>query len=108
MKGFALDEHGDIVIQNGEIQLLHGSSLTAQTVKSVLGTQKGEWFLNINEGINHRNILGKKVAMPGDNESSQYATYIGEIERLKQASATAAENMTELNEKLARRLDGVK
>ena len=59
MKGFMLDENGDILIENGQIQLVNGDELVRQTVESVLGTNKGEWFLNIEEGINFSNLLGK-------------------------------------------------
>ncbi len=60
IKGFALDEHGDVLIESGAIQMVQGSELTKQTIKTVLGTKKGEWFLNWEEGINYNEILGKK------------------------------------------------
>lgn len=59
MKGFMLDEHGDVVIQNGKIQMIDGSDLLLQKANSVLGTNKGEWPLNPDEGIVFQNILGK-------------------------------------------------
>lgn len=105
MKGFALDEHGDVVIQNGEIQMVYGANLTAQTVKSVLSTQKGEWFLDANEGINRDNILGKKAVI--SEKSTVEKQYIREITTLKQTNADNEAEMSALNEKLARRLDGV-
>lgn len=97
MKGFALDAQGDIIIQKGEIQMIYGSELTAQTIKSVLSTQKGEWFLNVDEGINLDNILGKKLVVSED-----------ELSHVKQAYADSEADKSELNEKLARRLDGMK
>lgn len=36
-----------------------GNELLAQTVRQVLSTNKGEWFLNQEEGINFKNLLGK-------------------------------------------------
>lgn len=59
MKGFLLDENGDVVIRNGDIVLCEGDELTAQTCTTTIGTNKGEWFLNEEEGINFRNILTK-------------------------------------------------
>lgn len=59
MRGFKLDQSGDVVIENRQIQLVDGNELLAQTVKTVLGTNTGEWFLEENEGINFRNILIK-------------------------------------------------
>lgn len=101
MKGFMLDEHGDVVIDAGEIQMVHGVELTAQTIKSVLQTQKGEWFLDWEEGINHNEILGKKrYATKGDAISEQYTKEIKEIERKN------AEDEQALSDLLAKRLDG--
>lgn len=101
MKGFMLDEHGDVVIENGEIQMVHDVELTAQTIKSVLQTQKGEWFLDWEEGINHNEILGKKrYATNGDAISEKYTKEIKEIERKN------AEDEQALSDLLAKRLDG--
>lgn len=61
MKGFKLDDNGDIVIKNNQISMIDGNELLQQTVKSVLGTNKGEWFLNENEGIFFKNIFGKTI-----------------------------------------------
>lgn len=44
---------------NCEIQMINGNELLRQKVQCVLGTNKGEWFLNTDEGINFSNILGK-------------------------------------------------
>lgn len=65
MTGFALDANGDISIKNNQIQMINGSELTKQTIQTVIGTNKGEWCLNEDEGITFGNILGKH--MP-DNE----------------------------------------
>lgn len=61
MKGFKLDSNGDLLIENGKIALIEGSELTAQTCKTVLGTNKGEWWLNSDEGIDFDYILGKGI-----------------------------------------------
>lgn len=60
MQGFMLNSDGDVVIQNGQIQIINGDELLRQTVQSILGTNKGEWFLNIDEGITFSNLLGKE------------------------------------------------
>lgn len=59
MKGFKLDDNGDIVISNNKIQMVDGNELLKQTVQSVIGTNKGEWVLNRQEGIMFSNIFGK-------------------------------------------------
>lgn len=60
MKGFALDSNGDLLIEGNRISMISGEDLIRQTVQTVLGTNKGEWSLNIDEGIDFSNILGKK------------------------------------------------
>lgn len=97
IKGFALDDKGDLIIENGDIQMAHGAELTKQTIKTVLGTQKGEWFLNWEEGINHNEILGKKrYASQNSALDNQYIAKIEQIEQNKDA----------LNSLLEKRLDG--
>ena len=98
IKGFALDDKGDLIIENGDIQMAHGAELTKQTIKTVLGTQKGEWFLNWDEGINHNEILGKKRY--ASQNSALDNQYIAEIEQIEQ-------NKDALNKLLEKRLDGV-
>ena len=98
IKGFALDDKGDLIIENGDIQMAHGAELTKQTIKTVLGTQKGEWFLNWEEGINYNEILGKKRY--ASQNSALDNQYIAEIEQIEQ-------NKDALNKLLEKRLDGV-
>ena len=59
MKGFALDPDGDVVIQKNKIVMINDKNLTAQTIRTILNTNKGEWFLNTEEGINFKNIFVK-------------------------------------------------
>lgn len=61
MKGFKLTADGDIDFSENDIAMVDGIELTKQTVQSVLGTNKGEWFLNPDEGINFNNLLGKNI-----------------------------------------------
>lgn len=99
-----MDENGDLLIVNGQIQMVHDADLTAQKIKTVLGTQKGEWFLNWDEGINLDNILGKKrYASQTSGIDSQYIEEIRQLEN-ENAENEAAEKR--LNELLAKRLDG--
>lgn len=60
MKGFALDNNGDVIIEKNQIKIVKDDELIKQTVQTVIGTNKTEWFLNIDEGINFNNLLGKK------------------------------------------------
>lgn len=61
MTGFGLDKNNDILISNNQIQMINGSELTTQTVKTLIGTKLEEWCLNASEGITFRNILGKNT-----------------------------------------------
>lgn len=61
IKGFLLDEKGDIVIKDGELVVISDTELTAQTLKTVIGTNKGEWFMNEEEGIDFNYMLGKGI-----------------------------------------------
>ena len=57
MNDFELDEKGDIMIARDDVQLVSGKDLTVQRIKQILGTNKGEWKLDENEGINMRAML---------------------------------------------------
>lgn len=59
IKGFKLDDKGDVVIVNNQIQMVEDNDLLLQKVRTVLNTNKGEWWLNENEGINFRCMLTK-------------------------------------------------
>lgn len=59
MKDFMLDENNDVVIQNGKIQMVKDNEVLKQKVRTVLNTNKGEWFDNLNEGVKFSKILGK-------------------------------------------------
>lgn len=63
MKSFMLNKKGDIVILGGKIQMTSGNDLLRQTVETVIGTNNGEWFLDPDEGINFKAILGKSPNM---------------------------------------------
>lgn len=59
MKSFKLDEYGDVVIKNDQIQLVEGTDLLVQTLRQVLNTNLGEWFGDREEGIDYKVILTK-------------------------------------------------
>lgn len=82
MKDFALDENGDVLIENGEISIVVGDSLLQQKVRTVLRTNLREWFFDWDQGIDFGNLLGKGT-------SAELARY--EIERgLAQVDSTLA------------------
>lgn len=60
MKCFKLDDKGDVIIRNGDIELVYDNELLRQNVQQVTGTNKGEWALNKDEGIDFHKILDKR------------------------------------------------
>ena len=97
MKGFML-VNGDLSITNGEIDMVSGNSLTAQTIQSVLSTNKGEWLFNAQEGIDFNAILGEK-RVKANAPSAKDGYYLGEISSIKSKGNA-------LSERLRMRLDG--
>lgn len=62
MKDFAIDGNtNDIIIFNNDIEMVNGDELLRQEAEKLIGTNKGEWFLNKNQGIKFSVILGKNV-----------------------------------------------
>lgn len=59
VKDFSLDDNGDIVIRNNDIQLISDKNLTIQKIRMILGTNKKEWLFNEDEGINFGVMLVK-------------------------------------------------
>lgn len=56
--------NGDLVIENGNLVMIEGDEELVQSVQAILGTRKGEFFLNTDHGVSHDNLLGK----PADEE----------------------------------------
>lgn len=97
MKGFRLS-NGDLSITNNEIDMVEGNKLTAQTIESVLSTNKGEWIFDAEEGIDFDVLLGKQRIIPNAS-STKDIYYQNEIAAMKSTDHALAE-------KLRRRLDG--
>lgn len=98
MKGFKLNS-GDVEITNKRIVMVEGAELTRQNVQQVLSTNKGEWVLNPDEGIDFKNILGRKApTQKAENNALKkvYETKIAEIRA----------DESELAKKLEKRLEG--
>ena len=59
MKSFAVNEEGDLVFENGEIAFAQDGELLRQKVRALLGTNRGEWWLNESEGVDFSAFLCK-------------------------------------------------
>lgn len=61
MKAFKVDDKGDLVIENGDLVMIEGDQELIQSVERRLGTNKGEWFLDTEFGLDYGAIRGKGV-----------------------------------------------
>lgn len=61
MESLKLDGTGDIVMKDGELQLVNKIDELIQTFKTLLRTNKNEWFLNPEMGFDYSVINGVKV-----------------------------------------------
>ena len=59
MKGFAIDEKGDVIFEKNDIKIETSTSLLIQKIRQVLSTNRGEWWLNETEGVPVQKILKK-------------------------------------------------
>lgn len=59
MRGFELDEHGDVVLRGGDIACIENGDLLAQTLRQHITQNQGEWWLNPRQGIAFGRLLGK-------------------------------------------------
>lgn len=57
MKGFALDEYGDVIIEQNDVKLTYDTELLIQKIRQVLNTNRGEWWLDPKEGIPVQKVL---------------------------------------------------
>lgn len=61
MESFLLDESGDIVMKDGDIQLVKSDDELLQTLRTVLRTNLYEWFLDYELGFDYSIITGVKT-----------------------------------------------
>lgn len=61
-------QDGDIVVDGNDLQLVADVEEVAQCVEVVLGTNKEEWFLNLDLGIDYTNVLEKSTNAQARNE----------------------------------------
>lgn len=60
VKAIKLDENGDYIIENGSFVMIEGNEQLAQEVRIAVQTSKGEWFLDLDEGMNREALFAKK------------------------------------------------
>ena len=61
MKSFFI-KNDDLVIQDGEMQMVGGTEETCQCVERALTTRQGEFFLDTEHGLNHEEFKKKNFS----------------------------------------------
>lgn len=89
MQGFKLDSNGDVMLENGKISIVSGTDLMAQTLKTVIGTNKGEWFMNDDEGIDFDSVIGKGITE--DMQRAEIIDACGQVDQNLQLTEFSSE-----------------
>jgi hypothetical protein len=66
-----LDASGDYTVDPGAAWLVNSPAAVAQAVQTRLRLLAGEWFLDLNEGLNMSNIVGNRTQGTRDLEVKQ-------------------------------------
>ena len=61
MKSFLI-KNDDLVIRDGEMQMVDGTEETCQCVERALTTRQGEFFLDTEHGLNHEEFKRKNFS----------------------------------------------
>lgn len=61
MKSFLI-KNDDLVIRDGEMQMVDGTEETCQCVERALTTRQGEFFLDTEHGLNHEEFKKKNFS----------------------------------------------
>ena len=84
MKSLLLSEDGDLVIERGDFVEIEGVDEIVQRFRFILRTNKGEWFLNPDEGIDFKVFWQK---LPDEEEIrlalEDAASQVPEIDRIE-------------------------
>lgn len=64
MSDLLLDDEGDLVLENGDLVLSTGQEAIKQNILQRLRAYKGEWFLNIEDGVPYFQDILKKNPNP--------------------------------------------
>jgi hypothetical protein len=64
MSDLWLDDEGDLVIENGDLVLTTGQEAIKQHILQRLKSYRGEWFLNIEDGVPYFQDILKKNPNP--------------------------------------------
>ena len=61
MKTLKVDKNGDLVFdKHKELEMVEGGDEICQSIERTLTTRMGEWFLNVNFGLDHEHLVNVK------------------------------------------------
>lgn len=59
MKSFKVSNNGDLIIKNGDLVIVDKHEEIRQSIERILTTNVGEWFLDMEFGLDYQAIQGK-------------------------------------------------
>lgn len=84
---------GDIVVSDNDLQLVEGIEEVGQCVEVTFGTNKEEWFLNHELGIDYLKVVDKSTEAQARNEIIQGIAQESRIETIDEL--TISDNKSE-------------
>lgn len=84
MKALALTTDGDLLMEHGQLQEVGGVDEIVQRFRQILRTNKNEWFLNPEEGLDY-SVLWQKLHNEEEIRLAleDAAGQVGEIDKLE-------------------------
>jgi phage baseplate assembly protein W len=79
---------GDLVFEKGDFQANEGEEEIQHCAEIILGTNKGEWFLNPEFGIDFNNLVGKVTNGQIENEILEGLAQEPRIESIERVEIT--------------------
>jgi phage baseplate assembly protein W len=79
---------GDLVFEKNDFQLIEGEEEIQQCAEIILGTNKKEWFLNPEFGIDFNNLIGKVTDGQIENEILEGLAQEPRIESIENVAIT--------------------
>ncbi len=110
MKTFKLNESGDLEFDGqNSIRMVEGPGEKIQSVRLLISTNQGEWFLNTGHGLDYFVILGQKWPASKEEIRAAFMEAFEQEERIEEVLALNFEYIEKerkLKVKFRLRMDG--